>query len=127
MYKNKRIPQPSISELNQMQKLLTHNQTLRDLNTQLQQQLDEKTRQLADQMKANTELADQLAQARAQSQSGSSLTDATTELQMLRQKTQDQAKVINALVQNVGPVPESNERMQQTISDQKQCIQTLEA
>lgn len=110
-----------------MQKLLTHNQTLRDLNTQLQQQLDEKTRQLADQMKANTELADQLAQARAQSQSGSSLTDATTELQMLRQKTQDQAKVINALVQNVGPVPESNERMQQTISDQKQCIQTLEA
>lgn len=36
LYKNKRIPQPSISELNQMQKLLTHNQTLRDLNTQLQ-------------------------------------------------------------------------------------------
>lgn len=69
-------------------------------------------------MKANTELADQLAQARSQAQSGS-LTDATAELQMLRQKTQDQAKVINALVQNVGPVPEASERMQQTISDQK--------
>ena len=78
-------------------------------------------------MKTNTELADQLAQVRAQSQNASQYTDMTAELQMLRQKNQDQAKVINALVQNVGPVPETNEHLQQTISEQKQRIQTLEA